>query len=72
MRAGMETKRSLASEFGVSPRQVEVWFQNKRARARKRNLSTQEAEAVERRSRPEPDRRCRPPRREDAPRGSVR
>ena len=33
--AGLDTRRELARKLNVSPRQVQVWFQNKRQRERK-------------------------------------
>ena len=36
----VETRKQLGSELGVSTRQIQVWFQNRRQRERKNRSST--------------------------------
>ena len=82
----VETRRTLAGDLKVTPRQVQVWFQNKRQRsvkppikaAERRMLHTSVRRRRSRRSRrdrtthpPPPARPRRPPPAGEAPRGSC-
>ena len=82
----VETRRTLAGDLKVTPRQVQVWFQNKRQRsvkppikaAERRMLHTSVRRRHSRRTRrgrtthpPPPARPRRPPPGGEAPRGSC-